>query len=414
MINQVFLCKDIQFEIDFVSARMCDDLELNVFRLSDLIRTLMVKLNVYTDYQIDYDLFVNEIIAYLFLVFYGQKKDSNINKYQIEKDLEAANQVRYSDKEISVDGDADLGRIERNREREVYLRFGNEKYKEFVRRLGVDVPKSDSIRCIQQGRYYDRANMIMIDEQVNHDITTVDNRHRQKHTLFDLLLSKDICNSHSVTATEIAEAYSHLNETYAHARGTKDFQFYIDNWVNFYRLESRMSYSLINKIADYMLSNSLNEFPEDKALADIYWKPTIFVFPKQIRVTDSWSVLRYQSWIPEYFKISNERIMDTEARSIRILELMLLNLVSSVAKKAFKPYFENDTLALRYMYEFCKNDYPIIESHVPISLYLDGENKKLNHKKIKLIRKIFKVLTPPDEIKNYFGREKHKNSKKSV
>ncbi len=414
MINQDFLWKDIQFEIDFVSDRMCNDLELNLFRLSDLIRTLIVKLNVYKDDRIDCDLFVNEIIAYLFLVFYGQKKDSNMHKYQIEKDLYVVNQVRYSDKEISVGGDADVGRVDRNREREVYLRFGNEKHKEFARSLGVDVPKSDSIKCIHQVKSYDRANMIMIDEQVNHDIITKGDTHKQKYTLFDLLLSKDICNSHSVTATEIAEAYGHFNETYAHAREIKNFQYYVDHWVNFYRLESRMSYSLINKIADYMLSNSINEFPENTALADMYWKPTIFVFPMKIRVTDSWSVLRYQSWIPEYFKKSNERIVDTEARSIRILELTLLNLVSSVAKKAFKPYFENDTLALRYMYEFCKNEYPIIESHDPISLYLDGENKELNHKKIKLIRKIFKVLTPPDEIKNYFGREKHKNSKKSV
>lgn len=406
---------DIKDELDFTSKKMNNNLHSNFVKLRDLIYSISTKLDMkcvcdYSDFS-----FANEIIAYLFVIYYGMKKESNINKYHTEKENAILDQMRDFEKEPLDDGNIDFGRIDRNREREKYLRYGNKEFLSRLEAMNIAVPHIDEIECLNQGRSYDEANMIMIDEQVDHQIEiNGDGKHRQKHTLFDLLLSKDICNSHSVSAYEIAEAYKDFNETYEHAKTITDPKRYIDHWVNFYRLEIRMSYSLISKIADYMIENGIKEFPDDAVLADLLWKPTIVELLTHRRPSDAIAVLQYHSWIPTYFNEYDITKMYYDAWRIRAEKALLINLVTPVAQKAFAPYFNNESRAILEMFSFCTKDYPVIEQHEFISLYIDKDNKKLNHKKIKLIRKIFKVLTPPDEIKKYFDKEKHGNCKKSV
>ena len=56
----------------------------------------------------------------------------------------------------------------------------------------------------------------------------------------------------------------------------------------------------------------------------------------------------------------------------------------------FKPFFEGDETAIHDVYAFCKNRYPIIESHTPLRFYsTDHQGKNnLNPSQIKLIRRI--------------------------
>jgi hypothetical protein len=70
------------------------------------------------------------------------------------------------------------------------------------------------------------------------------------------------------------------------------------------------------------------------------------------------------------------------------------------AKEFFINFRNKDKSAIEKIYLFCKYEYPIIENFTPLSLNLSGSKTDVDKRKVKCIRKIFKHLLKPEELKN--------------
>ena len=362
---------------------MTDNLNRNLFELRNHISKIMDRLTISFHNTEDRDIYIKETIAYLFICIYGQHKNTNIHKYAENKPFFA-----------NEDEPDDTGFEDRMREAESLLSKQHKAFIEFSKSWRLYTSKEQPQKDVRQGIPYDMANMLMIDNVVLHDFEHSGENKRQKYTLFEILKNSDITSSKKVSTSRIIDAYFEFDNLYKTAKTITDKTSYINHWVNLYRLEIRLSFSLINQIADYMLENNISNLPEDTGLLPMLWQHQVL----QMANTECYDVLRYHEYIPFYFSDYNNIDFYNMKKTLREAEVILRRLSSKVAKCAFKPFFDGKPEALITMYDFCRKSYPIIEKHKPIIF-----NEETSHKKVKLLRKIFNAFFPDNCIKSIYS-----------
>ncbi len=389
------------------------------------------------DYAIKHISWDDEIIARLFVKIYGMYLDSNIHKYQKGHQ----NPVPEDDNDT----------LENN-----------------VKRMRREMKKAETAKSLQiehlaaMGHYntaqpfskqgkateipIDEANLIMVDTQFMHKFQPIYNNgewHRKQINTFIDIISKHDVSSNHVTEDDLLNAFAQIDEQYDCAKRlqlqideaeqtstditdfdkTKAQIEYIDQWVNFHRMETALSVSLISKIADYMIENNISDFPNDQDLIALCWGTveigwqttlennngtyTINLTPcsssQRSSIFQPIALLRYDKYIKGYCSSSLENNKDRILQT-RIESGIICSILTQYASKVFETYFrnKNDSETVNVMYNFCKNSYPIISSHE--SYRYCNSNELRGSQKAKLLRKILDVILPNKKIKQYFGK----------
>lgn len=348
-------------------------------------------------YEENYDYRVaTEIIAYLITINFHYSDENGFGYNNLTN--------YYKNKVIDADESEDLytNNFRKMQRREQKIRAITDNYQKYLNQNGFDGSNIYYMKRNQTGRFYDLANLEFIYQRC---IIA------KPFDLYDMVISGRICDSKHVSSEILADGYETLNSQYEQAKNTKDMMDYIVKWINLYRMETAMRYSLIFKIADYI---SNNEPIKDFALLRMtdVWGVRYFEgesdFSKEKNISQPFQILRHEKFIKPYFSAQTEEELSfviEQAKKERILESILLKAVEDEAKDFFIKFRNEDELAILKIYLFCKYEYPIIENFTPLSLNLNGSKTDVDKRKVKCIRKIFKHLLKPEELKNVVNTE---------
>lgn len=344
-------------------------------------------------YEEDCDFKVaNEIIAYLIAIYflYSDENGSgynNLTNYYNKRAFEG--EFEFEDK-----NDEYTNGFRKLQRREQKIRGILNNYQNNLKQKGFDISNIHYMRNEQMGRFYDLSDLEFIYQRC---ITN------KPFDLYDMVISGRICDSNKVSSKTLADGYDTLNLQYEEAKNTKDMMNYIVKWIDFFRMEMAMRYSLIYKIGDYI---SKNGDVKDFALLRMtdVWGTRYF---DDGYISPPFQILRQEKFIKPYFSAQTEeellQIVES-AEKERILESVLVRGVLDEAKEFFINFRKKDKLAIKKIYLFCKYQYPIIESFTSINLNLDGSNIAVDKRKIKCLRKIYKYLIKPEELKKLLSK----------
>ncbi len=373
-------------------------------QLKENIYTDAYKLSAFEISQKELDTLVSELVAYLLVLSYSKCHTTNINRYDIEYSMHIETDPFFSSQE-NIESFDDSGLRDRMRTAEKFLREGQEYNYKILRDQGIRTPSPQQIQHIRQGRFYDKANLLMIDHVFLHPLCKTKEKGvaitKQSYSLFELFMHKKLKESKKVSVRKIISAYNDYDLLYEKAQSITDYKTYIDYWILLYRTEVRMHYTLINQIADYMIQHNLTEIPKATDIADLLWNPIALggFF------TESYSVLRYDEYIPILFDPSKYNDAYYYSQETRFYKHSIFCNYLEFCEKLFKPIFSSNSKeakeAYRAIYKFCHDEYPIIESHIPINIKNNSIQGNL-HKKIKLIRKIVPIVLPIEEYQKIY------------
>ena len=374
------------------------------------------------------ELYINEIIAYFIVSFYGKNPRENttdyVKKYTKNKLLSASTDIKDNDPNYNEDDC--VKRVQRTTKKYVTARYWF--YKKMSHSL-LNLPKRireyinhfENTRGKNNKKLLDRANMIFLNQIATAQKRTVRECQIKTFGLLNLLL-KNVTNSDRVPTPDLAKAYMQIEALYKEAKSTKKPEDYIAHWVNSYRLEKNLFPTLINSMADYMIENKLTEIPFNKSHIDNIFHTYICTLDKPIECTfliDTFAILNYSKWIPYLFDKNSIEDFSNYILESRFDENKVIFFIKNKIRKHLEQFnveinnediMENfflhyvkkeDFYKNQTLYEFCKNSYPIIERHITINVY-QGLSKRISYKKIKYIREITEMITPYDDLKEYF------------
>ena len=155
--------------------------------------------------------------------------------------------------------------------------------------------------------------------------------------------------------------------------------------------------SLIPKIADHILTIDKDIDFILKKLPDI-WGVRYF---DSGDVSEPISVIRHEKEIKLVFSLEKEELKEY-IYHMNIERAKIVNLVFRVLpafKFLFDDFIEGEESAVNEIYNFCHDEYPIIESHVSSDFYRKECISRLNRDKIRITRKIIEYLLEPAELK---------------
>lgn len=354
----------------------------------------------------DYNV-ATEIIAYLITInfFYSDESNSGydnltnyyrkIYKEELEREYAKEDRESFTIEELierEKKDKRDNNNFRKIQRREEKIRLIMENYQKYLSQNGFNTSRISYMSTEQTGRFYDLANLEFISQRLVID---------KPFDLYDMVVSGRICNSKKVDSITLADAYEVLNSQYAKAKNTEDKMEYIVKWINFYRMEMSMRYSLIYKIADYISQHGLVKDFALLRMTDVWGVRTL---GKDNFICPPFQILRHEKFIEPYFSAQTEeelsRVIEY-AEKERILENIMVKEVVDEAERFFFHFRNLDESAIEKTYLFCKNEYPIIENYVPATLNLKEDTTKVDVKKIKCIRKIFEHMLHPAEFKRY-------------
>lgn len=344
----------------------------------------------------------NEIVAYLITKNFNYSNEikfgySNLSDFYITKmkkinsrknkiyDLSEIKKYDSIDKETQ----AYINDFRKLQRREAKIRKVCTNHQTYLKNNGFEVLPVSYMKTKQKGRIYDLANLEFLFQR----------RKLEKSVdLFDLTISNMISSSKSVSDNILIEAYDALNREYAKAKETDDKMEYIFKWINFFRMETAMRFSLIYKIADFgTKSKTINQWTLSH-LSDI-WGTRYF---DDGYIAKPFQILRHEKFIESYFSAKTEEellFIIEQAEKERILETILVRFMEDESKEVLKDFSSGKEEMIEEVYNFCRYEYPIIENYIPTNFYIDGDCEKIDKRKIKIIRKIFKYLLHPAELK---------------
>ncbi len=360
----------------------------------------IIKSEVYLLYGLPwknhYDSFVSlvadELLARMFVLSFRSNDQKSfafdtphgfVSKLQAKIEIETADTT----KDIHNEFDSNIRRINRVEEKErrihnnTLLSMSSKAFE-----LGkTEMPSN------KQGRRYDIPNLILMHQ-------------KSEHNSFELLKyveSGRICDSKKVSDSNFADAYKYYDEYYSWVKELDDKKEYIFSWVNLNRCETAMHFSLIPKIAEYMVANGFKDIPSSGIL-DFFWG-RLGINNNQV-ILEPYQNIRYDRYIPRIFNCKSLSELSHYANHIFKLRLYDSEIIAKhiyLAQNLFSPFFEQNTEAVEVMYDFCVNQSPLVTNHQNGNFYKDDENKELNRPKIKAARKIIEALLSPTELKAF-------------
>ncbi len=341
------------------------------------------------------ELYINEIIARLFVKVYGLYPTTNINEYLTEQSL-------HNDGINSTD--ENIIKMMRRKEKESL---------NAINKLITTLNSEGHNICLNQTSRNsgeksipkDKANLIMVDTMLMHpfeDVKNSDGTFRKKQVDAFIDIIKKDTSSNNLPSSNIESAFKQIDDFYEETKKLNNKKEYIDRWVNFHRMETRLSVSLINEIADYMIYNDIKEFPSEIFKIAFCWQTVKFNHFSGQDIYEPIAILRYNKYIQNYFSDKFTEEQKDNLFFTRMKQAALVDIHYDFAKKVFHSYFndknnENDVEAI---YDFCRTKYPIIDLHTTYNFKF--ENPSLYTKKIQSLRSILKIFFPPDKIKKYY------------
>ena len=155
-----------------------------------------------------------------------------------------------------------------------------------------------------------------------------------------------------------------------------------------------------------LFENYEGRMPQIQPVLDKYgFKDFDEDFLRDIFGQNTYQILTYDNYISPLFCKTN--VYDIEktygiSQTIRYIETSTITHFNKKHPDIFEQFFNGEEDYINQIYDFCLNDYPIIEMYEDSNLYL--ENGEINHAKIKLIRKLMDILVSPEQIKELFQK----------
>lgn len=260
-----------------------------------------------------------------------------------------------------------------------------EKARELSLSLRMHRPYISHMKSQQKGRYYDKAMLEFFSWYLNIE---------REHNLILLTIDNRISKSKNVTSLQIAEAFRLYDQKYEESKAKpnptqEDKIDYILKWINFYRVESYFHFSLISELSERFL-----ETKKDYILPHLnkIWGTGIGT---KNRLAPAYQILRYRKYVEPIFSTNGEEDL-SELLSVvfeeRGIEDLLIYGIENRRTDLFKNFYEQNEFSIDEVYNFCLNDYPIIENHKNSSFYKDYENNLPNKTKIRYAKKIIQNI----------------------
>ena len=212
------------------------------------------------------------------------------------------------------------------------------------------------------------------------EFLAIQNRVEQTSPLVEAVLRENAHLPKNLSNFEFARIYDEYDREYQTAAALKDDRDYVFASIYFYRLEHALALSLIANIAEHMAANHLKGFDFEKAAP--------FLTDTLVPDIDSPASHTFCTWpnllsayanIPHVFFEGTPPTPLMEDYSSRVLKQNILERL---------PHPEHyGTFDLSEAAAFLRKNAPVIESHRPVSFYL---NKKLDNGKIKLARSVMR------------------------
>ncbi len=361
-------------------------MDFNIKILHKKIEDTLFSINPHIQYGRFLEFYIDEIIARLFVRIYGMHPNTNISAY-FKEHIESNIDVEI----INAD---DALKMMRRKEK-AYLEKQNEVIRDLINRGYRGYLSQTARKPHEKSIPKDTANMIMMNEMSMHNFEIVNNRdgtktRKQIDTFMDII--KRQLTSNNLSSDKIENAFRQIDDHIEETKVLTDKKEYIDRWVNFYRMETRLHISLINKIADYMACNNIKDFPQDDILAMFYWTTLEFRDANIKILSEPISILRYDRYICKYFSETLTEEIRKNITDSRVLQVVLVNKHLDDAMELLSPYFQEEITqnTIDTIYDFCKTNYPIIELHQDFNF--DFENPTQYSKKIQCCRKLIKFF----------------------
>lgn len=377
-------------------------LHMNFERILQIIQN---KVYAYYSYPKENLIYSYEIIAR----FFARSVYDNINNSAFAKNI-----LSYINQKVKADAIEYESILKRTRYVENKLRKGIQNNRLDLADAGVIIPAIPEIKK-HIGRPYDLANLdLMLTEGYGY-----------RFDLFHYMMNGSISDSHKVSDEKFAEAYHEYNQKYIDAKQivpkkTDDKLLYILKWLDLFRIETAFHFSLISDISEYILDN-LDHFKTRYGVAlrqkgdgssknsMPYYEFSILwgTIKNKNYSGEAFQILRHSDQIKRFFEAYEgddfEKFCSYKIKD-RMIESEIINFLLENESEVFKPFFDGKESAIDYMYDFCKNCYPIIENHKDISFYSKNaeDDSTLNKPKIKIARQIIDGFLEPQRISEYY------------
>lgn len=218
------------------------------------------------------------------------------------------------------------------------------------------------------------------------DFLAIQNRVYGESPLVETILRKNIHVAKNVSSAQFAELYAEYDREYREAADLKDDSDYVFASINFYRMEHALAISLIANIADYMSTHHLKQFDFEKAAPFITDAAVPDVESPKERSFCAWpNLLSVSANIPNLFSedpLSSPLIDDFGSRVLK----------QNILERLPHPNQYKEEFDLSEVATFIRRNVQIIESHTPVSFYLDEDNDILDKSKIKIARMLMRQL----------------------
>lgn len=339
---------------------------------------------VFLDDDEKIDLLANEIIARLFVLsFRNTPKQSfannNSNSFFEEK-------MNITNHKEEAGYDSELRKFYRSEER--WRNLHNKEISLF-KSHNITLPKQEELKSKHTGRSYDTANLNLI----------YNSSQTYYLTLLELTISGRICDYKKVSVERFVQAYNDFDGMYEQAKGCEDKIEYIIKWVDIFRLETDFPFSLIYELADSISNGKNKDIPYDM-MCNIWG--TILYNGKPYQ---AYQILRYKKYINPFIKSdTNYEKLCIDSLFERQFETKVCTDFLKISNAVFMQFFKSNNDFINDIYDFCKKNYPIIESHNASDFYITNNNGKriLDKTKVRYARKIINALLPAEQFKDYY------------
>lgn len=215
------------------------------------------------------------------------------------------------------------------------------------------------------------------------EFLTIQNRVEQASPLVEAVLRKNAHLPKNLPNATFARIYAEYDQEYKAAAYLKNDGDYVFGSIYFYRLEHALALSLIANIAEYMTANHLKHFEFNKVASFLTNTMVPDVDSPETHSFCAWpNILSVQANIPHIFFNDVPPIPLIEDLGSRVLKQNILERL---------PHPEQyGKFNLSEVATFLRTSSPIIESHTPVSFYLDETAQTLDTSKIRIARMLMR------------------------
>lgn len=346
---------------------------------------------------------VNAVFARLFVLSYG---DVAYSRENLKNSPIVSSRYDYVESilgEVSEESDKDI-----RESRDSHIRYNSARLIQYhnaeieiLNELNTQFPFIPS--SAGKAIYHDKANFELLDDP------------NKEFRIVELIKNGKIKTAPLRT---VAEAFAKIDSYYEKVKKLGELETniqqklqYIHKWINLYRMENKLHLSLVADFAAYCDDKKYKISVSEKEDGDyeIFVEGEMALWKEKLNIENlvcmyntisktvsdesgqgTSGMSEYHWWLPDdntmlkYFNCKDRAdlkyIIDTQYYR-RILYHETVFTLRGLASHYFYAFMNGNETAVDFMYHFCKEDYPLIETHKPYALYKRADSKK-NEEKI--------------------------------